>query len=354
MNFNIAASRALHPWRSSARAWQRVRLGGHHLWPRALPCIKRLRSSSSPASSHQTEWHARAAYDHHSLSMEQCTVRQDTTFVGIGLHSGEPCEMTLRPAPADHGITFERRGMPPVLATWASVLDTTLCTVLAGAPPTPLGRRGQRVGYMLTRLGASMPGSLLSGTTISTVEHIMAALSGAGINNVAVDLSSSEVPIMDGSASEFTAAFTLPAAVCPIPNSRACRVHVQREVVVATEDGRRVSLSPWDASCESERVLHGDLLIHVEIDYGSKLCTGEGIQKFTMERREFAVRAAAARTFCFYDDVLFMHRCGLAKGAYCIITASAIWRRLLNSSSVTRAYPSCSRVHKYMDLYQYS
>ncbi len=129
----------------------------------------------------------------------QATVSRDVTFCGVGLHSGDACELTISPAPANHGITFQRPPAPPVRATFGSVIDTTLSTVLASAPPAPLGRRAQRAGYLLSRLGIPA-GSWLAGSTVATVEHLMAALSGAGIHNAAVSMTGGEVPVMDGSA----------------------------------------------------------------------------------------------------------------------------------------------------------
>jgi hypothetical protein len=201
----------------------------------------------------------------------QTTVRRATTFRGIGLHSGEPCAVTACPAPADYGIRFEHGDAPAIRATWSNVVDTTLSTVLAGPPPTRLGRWGQAAGLTLAKLGAPAAGRRLAGPTVATVEHLMAALSGAGVQNAAIRVSGGEVPILDGSARDFSAALSRPDAVVDIPHSRPARlVHVHRRVVVEAPGGRRVSLSPWDARRDAERLRRGDLLIRVEV--GAAFC----------------------------------------------------------------------------------
>ena len=200
----------------------------------------------------------------------QATVARTVTFRGIGLHTGEACELAVSPAPADHGITFQRPPALPVRATCGSVIDTTLSTVLASAPPAPLGRRAQRAGYLLSRLGVTA-GAWLAGSTVATVEHLMAALSGAGIHNAAISMTGGEVPIMDGSARDFTTA--LSAQKCCIPRSRLRRVVVQREVVVEAGRGgaggaqRRVSLTPWNPDVEDERgrAICGQLLLSIKV-----------------------------------------------------------------------------------------
>eukprot|EP00802_Teleaulax_amphioxeia_P018141 Tamp_18323.p1 GENE.Tamp_18323~~Tamp_18323.p1 ORF type:complete len:371 (-),score=46.11 Tamp_18323:144-1256(-) len=252
----------------------------------------------------------------------QATVARTVTFRGIGLHTGEACELAVSPAPADHGITFQRPPALPVRATCGSVIDTTLSTVLASAPPAPLGRRAQRAGYLLSRLGVTA-GAWLAGSTVATVEHLMAALSGAGIHNAAISMTGGEVPIMDGSARDFTTA--LSAQKCCIPRSRLRRVVVQREVVVEAGRGgaggaqRRVSLTPWNPDVEDERgrAICGQLLLSIKVDYGDFIrCPlgAQSAQTFEMERSQFLSLAADARTFCFAHDIAWLRRWGLARG----------------------------------------
>jgi hypothetical protein len=111
----------------------------------------------------------------------QTTLKQAATLVGTGLHSGRPARMTIRPAETG-GIRFRRTDVQDrdnvIPARYDLVSDTTLCTVLTNA----------------------------SGVSISTVEHVMAALAGLGVHNALVEVDGPEVPIMDGSAQRFVAA----------------------------------------------------------------------------------------------------------------------------------------------------
>src|SRR3972149_3265523 len=112
-----------------------------------------------------------------AVSFYQRTLAQPVSCVGIGLHSGKRVNLTMRPAQPNAGITFIRTdlpGRPEIKATVGNVVDTRLATTL--------GRNGTRV---------------------STVEHLLAALAGMGIDNAAVEMDAPEVPIMDGSAAPF-------------------------------------------------------------------------------------------------------------------------------------------------------
>ena len=108
--------------------------------------------------------------------LRQRTLKNVIRATGVGLHSGEKVYMTLRPAPANTGIVFRRVDLDPVVEIPADadlVAETTLCTGLAR-----------------------------DGAKVQTVEHLMSALAGLGVDNVYVELSSAELPIMDGSAED--------------------------------------------------------------------------------------------------------------------------------------------------------
>jgi UDP-3-O-[3-hydroxymyristoyl] N-acetylglucosamine deacetylase len=109
--------------------------------------------------------------------MQQRTIKNVIRATGVGLHSGEKVYLTLRPAPVDHGIVFRRVDLDPPVEIPADaelVSETTLCTGLSQGP-----------------------------AKVQTVEHLMSALAGLGIDNLHVELSAAEVPIMDGSAGPF-------------------------------------------------------------------------------------------------------------------------------------------------------
>src|SRR3954469_6098049 len=115
----------------------------------------------------------------------QRTLKSPIQCTGVGLHSGAPVKMRLMPAPTGSGIAFLRTDVAArIPARWDRVVDTRLCTVL-----------GSKAG--------SAPGSAKAGTTIGTVEHLMAAFAGCGIDNAVVELDGPEVPIMDGSSAPF-------------------------------------------------------------------------------------------------------------------------------------------------------
>ncbi|MCK5688846.1 UDP-3-O-acyl-N-acetylglucosamine deacetylase, partial [Myxococcota bacterium] len=117
--------------------------------------------------------------------LRQRTLREKVRFDGIGLHSGAPIRMEVLPAPANNGITFVRTDKSPHAELRASIeylADTQLATTLAA------GINGSRV-------------------SISTVEHLLAAFRGLGIDNARVLLDGSEVPIMDGSSAPFVDKF---------------------------------------------------------------------------------------------------------------------------------------------------
>lgn len=108
---------------------------------------------------------------------QQRTLKNTIRATGVGLHSGDKVYMTLRPAPVDHGVVFRRVDLEPIVEVPADaelVTETTLCTGLS-----------------------------CNGAKIQTVEHLMSALAGLGVDNVIVELSSAELPIMDGSSGPF-------------------------------------------------------------------------------------------------------------------------------------------------------
>ena len=113
----------------------------------------------------------------------QNTLIRSVTFTGVGLHSGAPVTMTVHPAAEDHGICFRRTdvvtGDAQVPAQWDAVVPSRLCTLVANA----------------------------AGVSVSTIEHIMAALAGSAIHNALIDIDGPEVPILDGSAAPFVSGF---------------------------------------------------------------------------------------------------------------------------------------------------
>jgi len=109
--------------------------------------------------------------------LKQRTIKKIVKTVGVGLHSGTKVELTLRPSPPDSGITFRRVDLDPVVVFPAAAL-----------------------GIGDTRMASTL---ISQGAKVSTVEHVMSACAGLGIDNLVIDVSAEEIPIMDGSASSF-------------------------------------------------------------------------------------------------------------------------------------------------------
>jgi UDP-3-O-[3-hydroxymyristoyl] N-acetylglucosamine deacetylase len=207
--------------------------------------------------------------------LRQRTLRAAVSATGIGLHSGEEVHLTLRPAPADSGITFRRVDLCPVVAIPAraeSVGDTVLSTNLVAD--------GQRV---------------------STVEHLMAALAGVGVDNAYVEVNAPEVPIMDGSASPFVQ--LIQSAGIAEQDAAKKFIRVTREVTV--EDGDKIaSFLPFDGFKVSftidfdQPVFHGRTA-HAEMDFALM---------------SFVTEVSRARTFGFMHEVEYLKSRGLVRG----------------------------------------
>jgi UDP-3-O-[3-hydroxymyristoyl] N-acetylglucosamine deacetylase len=202
----------------------------------------------------------------------QTTFARDMTLEGVGLHSGASVRLRLAPAPAGTGIVFVRTdlGGAEVPARWDCVTDTRLCTVLERGPA--------RVG---------------------TVEHLMAALAGMGVDNARVEVNGPEVPVMDGSSAPFVAAIEAAGRVALAAPRLA--VKVLRPVRVAHGDAR-VRLDPAPApryACAIE-------FAHPAI----------GAQEVSMDLAPgaFAREVADCRTFGFAAEVEAMRAAGLARG----------------------------------------
>src|SRR4051812_37609616 len=207
--------------------------------------------------------------------IRQRTLRTLVRASGVGLHTGRKVAMVLRPAPVDTGIVFCRSDLPgnPAVAAHAlNVSNTTMATVL---------EKGE--------------------ARVSTVEHLMSALFGLGIDNAFIDVSAEEVPIMDGSAGTFV--FLLQTA--GVEEQAAPKRYVRVLKSVAIEKGdKRVSLEPFNGfkvgfSIEFSHPVFEAEHSTVEVDFGQV---------------SFVRDVARARTFGFTHDVEMMRSRGLARG----------------------------------------
>ncbi|HSN13472.1 MAG TPA: UDP-3-O-acyl-N-acetylglucosamine deacetylase [Anaeromyxobacteraceae bacterium] len=201
----------------------------------------------------------------------QRTVAKRVTATGIGLHSGHPVTLTLAPAPADAGVTFVRMDLSvEIPARNENVLDTRLNTTVG-----------------------------IGNARVSTVEHVMAALQGMGIDNCRVEVDGPEMPVLDGSAAPF---------VCLIKEAgvqalRAGRRFVIIDRPVEIRDGDKLArLEPSDA-----------FRVSFTADFDHPLITNQTLE-LTISDRTFEREIARARTFCFRRDIEKMQSMGLAKG----------------------------------------
>lgn len=205
----------------------------------------------------------------------QYTLATSITLGGTGLHSGKPASVTLFPAPADYGLQFHRTDLsapnniiPVSPEFW---VEASLCTVLANP----------------------------SGASVSTIEHLLAALHGCGIHNLRIEIDGPEVPILDGSAAPFVARI-LAAGLRPC-NAPLQVLRVLRPVSVSN-GAAHASLYPSDV-----------LEVAFRIDFDDR-AIGSQAHDLRMSNGTFLRELSDCRTFCLRSDVEAMQARGLALG----------------------------------------
>ncbi|AMO24262.1 UDP-3-O-acyl-N-acetylglucosamine deacetylase [Ramlibacter solisilvae] len=211
--------------------------------------------------------------------LQQRTLKTLTRAVGVGLHSGQRVELTLRPAQPDTGIVFRRVDLPipvdiPVSAN--AVSDTRLASTIGSG-----------------------------GAKVHTVEHLMSACAGLGLDNLYVDITAEEVPILDGSSASFV--FLLQSAGIALQNAPRRFVRVKKTVEVREGSGdnlKWVRLDPY----------HGyKLSFEIDFDHRVVSSTGQRVE-FDLGSGNYARDIARARTFGFTRDVEMMRANGLSLG----------------------------------------
>ena len=211
--------------------------------------------------------------------LAQRTLKTLTQAVGVGLHSGQRVELTLRPARPDTGIVFRRVDLlepVDIRASAEAVTDTRLASTISC---------GQ--------------------AKVHTVEHLMSACAGLGIDNLYVDITAEEVPILDGSASSFV--YLLQSAGIELQNAPKRFIRVLETVEVSEGQGDNIKwarLEPYDG-----------YRLSFEIDFKHPAVDSTGQQVvFDMAQGTYARDIARARTFGFTKDVEMMRSNGLALG----------------------------------------
>ena len=211
--------------------------------------------------------------------LAQRTLKSLTKAVGVGLHSGQRVELTLRPAAPDTGIVFRRVDLPQPVDIAISALAVTD-----------------------TRLASTVS----SGSAkVLTVEHLMSACAGLGLDNLHIDITAEEVPILDGSASSFV--FLLQSAGIELQNAPKRFVRVLRAVQVREGEGAATKwarLSPYEGY---------KLSFEIDFDHPAVDSTGQQVE-FDMGSGSYMRDIARARTFGFTKDVEMMRANGLAMG----------------------------------------
>lgn len=208
----------------------------------------------------------------------QATVSRRVTFTGVGVHSGAPATASVIPAPVNAGLVFKRVDLTGpecetiIPARFDAVVDTRLCTVLGNA----------------------------YGATISTVEHLMAALAGLGVCNAVIEVDGPEIPIMDGSSAPFVDA-VLTAGVAAQSTTPQRALRVLKDVTVCVDD-KRASLFPASR-----------FEMSFEIDFDEK-AIGRQERSMTLVNGAFVDDLCRARTFGRLCDVEALRRMGLARG----------------------------------------
>ncbi|MFC5520492.1 UDP-3-O-acyl-N-acetylglucosamine deacetylase [Polaromonas jejuensis] len=211
--------------------------------------------------------------------LAQRTLKSLTKAVGVGLHSGQRVELTLRPAAPDTGIVFRRVDLPQpvdIVISAQAVTDTRLASTISSGS-----------------------------AKVHTVEHLMSACAGLGIDNLYIDITAEEVPILDGSASSFV--FLLQSAGIELQAAPKRFVRVIKPVEVREGEGASAKwarLSPYEGY---------KLSFEIDFDHPAVDSTGQRVE-FDMGSGTYSRDIARARTFGFTKDVEMMRANGLALG----------------------------------------
>ncbi len=205
----------------------------------------------------------------------QHTVKSPIEMSGIGLHSGKTVSMRILAAPADHGIVFKRvdlaDGANLIPATYDRVMDTRLCTLIANA----------------------------YGAKVGTIEHLMAALRGCGIDNAMIEVDAAEVPVMDGSSKQFVEAIDAVGTKAQSKPRRA--IKILKDITVQDGD-KMVRLSPSNVPVYAGRIEFPHASIGAQ-EYSLKLVNGN-----------FRHDVSDCRTFGFFKEAEMLRAAGLGLG----------------------------------------
>ena len=208
------------------------------------------------------------------LVIYQKTLSKNVSFKGVGLHSGKPSQITVKPSEENSGIVFKRIDLPKnnlIKANYTNVTSAKLCTTLENE----------------------------HGAKVSTVEHLLAALYIAGVDNALIEIDTGEVPIMDGSAKDFLDALNISEIVSQSKKRKYLKILKKIELV---DGDRKISITPNNKSLE----------VDFQLDYENKII---GKQKNTIDfGLDDLTDVTNSRTFCLFKDIENIKKAGLAKG----------------------------------------
>ena len=207
----------------------------------------------------------------------QTTIKKKISTSGIGLHKGDIINLTLKPSKPNSGITFIRTDIEgdlakrSILANYKNVSDTNMCTTIKNE----------------------------TDCKISTIEHLMAALSGSGVDNIDIEVNGPEVPIMDGSSKQF---------VDLIENSGLVKLSKKRKFLKIT---KKIEIIDGDKKCSLSP--HKNMKFFASIDFSDKVI-GKQEASINLEKFSFKDNVSKARTFGFMRDVEALRMSGLGLG----------------------------------------
>jgi len=207
----------------------------------------------------------------------QKTLKSEICFVGVGVHSGKKIQVRMKPAEVNTGIVFRRvdivGGGVAIKAHVSNVVDTKLCSCIGDG----------------------------KGVNVSTVEHIMAAFHACGIDNVEVELNGGEVPVLDGSATQFV--FLIEAVGVQEQDAPKKAIRVLKEISYVDEKNCAVTLLPANSGLE----------VNFEIDFPHH-SIGKQSYSLDLNAKSFKSEISKARTFGFRKEIEYLRSIGLARG----------------------------------------
>jgi UDP-3-O-[3-hydroxymyristoyl] N-acetylglucosamine deacetylase len=207
--------------------------------------------------------------------IRQRTLRNTIRATGIGLHTGEKVYLTLKPAPVDSGIIFRRSDL---------------------SPPVEIAATAENVGE--TRLSTTL---VEGDVRVSTVEHLLSAMAGLGIDNAIIEVSAPEVPIMDGSAGPFV--FLIQSAGIEEQSAAKKFIRIKKEITVKQGD-KVASFLPYDG-----------FKVTFTIDFDHPVFRGRKVNaSMDFSSTSFVKEISRARTFGFMHEMEFLRAQGLARG----------------------------------------